>query len=41
MAVNQQIWMEIDPSRVVRWAELFWGALWRLSYYLEDGVHPK
>lgn len=41
MAVNQQIWMEVDPSRVIRWAELFWGAPWRLSYYLEDGVHPK
>lgn len=39
MAVNQQIWMEMDPSRVIRWAELFWGAPWRLSYYLADGVH--
>lgn len=41
MAVNQQIWMEMDPSRVIHWAELFWGAPWRLSYYLADGVHPS
>lgn len=41
MATNQQIWMELDPSRVIRWAELFWSAPWRLSYYLEDGVHQR
>lgn len=41
MATNQQIWMEMEPSRVIRWAELFWGAPWRLTYYLVDGVHPS
>ena len=41
MAVNQQIYTNLPYERVIRWSELFWGAPWRLGYYLEDGVHPK
>lgn len=41
MALNQQIYTTMDYSRVIRWSELFWSAPWRLSYYLDDGVHQK
>lgn len=40
MAVNQQIYEEMGDAGVIGWAELFWSAPWRLTYYLQDGVHP-
>jgi hypothetical protein len=40
MAVNQQIYEQMGDGAVIGWAELFWSAPWRLSYYLQDGVHP-
>ena len=41
MSVNLQLYQNLDPGQVVRWSELFWAAPWRLTYYMEDGVHPK
>lgn len=41
MAVNLQLYQNLEPSQVIRWSELFWSAPWRIPYYMEDGVHPK
>lgn len=40
MAVNQQIYAALSPDHVIYWSQMFWSAPWRLSYYLQDGVHP-
>lgn len=40
MAVNQQINAALTPDHVIYWSQMFWSAPWRLSYYLQDGVHP-
>lgn len=40
MAVNQQIYEQLGDDAVIGWAELFWSAPWRITWYLQDGVHP-